>query len=100
MRRANALSVAEQEEIARGLAVGSSIRQLARELGRAASSTICREVSRNGGRRRYRPSLADERTSMRALRPNPAGWRAIPSFVLWWPTGSRTGGRRSRCLVG
>lgn len=77
--RANALSVAEREEIARGLAVGSSIRQLARELGRAPS-TICREVSRNGGRRRYRPSLAEERASMRALRPKPCRLASDPEL--------------------
>lgn len=79
IRRANALSVAEREEIARGLAVGSSIRQLARELGRAPS-TICREVSRNGGARRYRPSLAEERASMRALRPKPCRLASYPEL--------------------
>lgn len=79
IRRANALTVAEREEIARGLAVGSSIRQLARELGRAPS-TICREVSRNGGARRYRPSLAEERASMRALRPKPCRLASYPEL--------------------
>lgn len=79
IRRANALTVAEREEIARGLAVGSSIRQLARELGRAPS-TICREVSRNGGARRYRPSLAEERALMRALRPKPCRLASYPEL--------------------
>lgn len=69
-RRAVSLSIAEREEIARGLAIGVSFRQMARELGRAPS-TISREVARNGGRRRYRPSRAEERASEQALRPKP-----------------------------
>ena len=45
------LSLAEREEISRGLAAGRSIRAIAVALGRAPS-TICREVNANGGRRR------------------------------------------------
>ena len=44
-----ALSLAEREEISRGVAVGLSIRTIASQLGRAPS-TISREIRRNGGR--------------------------------------------------
>jgi IS30 family transposase len=63
-----ALSLAEREEISRGLAVGQSFRSIAASLGRAPS-TVSREVSRNGGRRRYRASKADEAAWDRAHRP-------------------------------
>ena len=43
------LSLAEREEISRGLAAGLSLRAIAEGLGRAPS-TICREVNANGGR--------------------------------------------------
>ena len=45
------LSLAEREEVSRGLAAGRSIRAISTGLGRAPS-TICREVNTNGGRRR------------------------------------------------
>src|SRR6478735_1982350 len=48
------LSVAEREEISRGLAAGLSLRAIAAGLGRAPS-TISREVAaQGGGRRGYR----------------------------------------------
>ena len=47
------LSLAEREEISRGLAAGQSIRAIATALGRAPS-TVSREVSANGGPGRYR----------------------------------------------
>src|SRR6516225_1423797 len=43
-----ALRLGEQEEIFPGIAVGRSIRQIARSLGRAPS-TVSREIRRNGG---------------------------------------------------
>lgn len=67
-RAARALSVAEREEISRGLATGQSYRSIAAALGRAPS-TISREVNRNGGRRRYRAGNADQATWDRARRP-------------------------------
>jgi IS30 family transposase len=62
-----ALTLAEREEISRGIASGLSLRAIAAQLGRAPS-TISREVNRNGGRRRYRASKADEGAWKRAQR--------------------------------
>jgi len=67
-RSARVLSLAEREEISRGLAGGLSVRAIARRSGRAAS-TISREVARHGGRGRYRAIRSDERAWHRARRP-------------------------------
>lgn len=63
-----ALTLAEREEISRGIVTGRSIRSIAAELGRSPS-TISRELRRNGGRRRYRASRADKAAWDRAKRP-------------------------------
>src|SRR5947209_11458919 len=47
------LSLAEREDISRGVAAGRSARTIAAGLGRAAS-TISREIKANGGRSPYR----------------------------------------------
>jgi IS30 family transposase len=65
------LSLAEREEISRGLAAGDSLRQIAAGLERAAS-TVSREVSANGGRRGYRALSADKAAWQRARRPKEA----------------------------
>ena len=62
------LSVMEREEISRGVASGVSIRKIAGRLGRAPS-TVSREVTRNGGRSRYRALRADRAAWQRARRP-------------------------------
>jgi IS30 family transposase len=62
-----ALTLAEREEISRGGVVGQSIRSIAASLGRAPS-TVSREIGRNGGRRRYRASAADQAAWDRAHR--------------------------------
>ena len=54
------LSLAEREEVSRGLAVGEPVGAIARRLGRAPS-TVCREVAANGGRDRYRACAAGRR---------------------------------------
>jgi transposase, IS30 family len=68
VRSALRLSLAEREEISRGLAGGESLRSIGRRLGRA-SSTISREVGANGGRRRYRACRADKAAVRRVCRP-------------------------------
>src|ERR1700730_15558347 len=67
-RAREALSAFEREEISRGLTTQCSLRLIARQLGRSAS-TISREVSRNGGSDRYRASRSDQAAWDRALRP-------------------------------
>ena len=62
-----ALTLAEREEISRGVFAGQSLRSIAASLGRAPSS-ISREVRRNGGRRRYRASKAEQAAWHRAHR--------------------------------
>ena len=64
------LSLAEREEISRGLAGGESLRGIAARLGRAPS-TVTREVKMSGGRRRYRACRADVDALARARRPKP-----------------------------
>src|SRR4029079_12667708 len=66
-RHKRVLSLAEREEISRGLSAGSSLRHIARSLGRAASS-VSREVRRHGGRE-YRALEADRRAWRSAERP-------------------------------
>lgn len=67
-RSTRVLSLAEREEISRGICQGESLRSLARRLKRAASS-ISREVRRNGGTGKYRACHADQNAWQRALRP-------------------------------
>jgi hypothetical protein len=63
-----ALTVVEREHISRGLASGSSLRDIAKRLERAAS-TVCREVARHGGRPEFRAHEADRRAWDSTLRP-------------------------------
>ncbi len=65
-----ALTLAEREEISRGVVAGQSLRSIAASLGRAPS-TVSREIRCNGGRRRYRASKADQAAWDRAHRPKP-----------------------------
>lgn len=63
-----ALTLAEREEISRGVAIKRSIRQIAAQLGRAPS-TVSRELTRHGGTHTYRAAEADARAWERARRP-------------------------------
>lgn len=67
-RAAGRLSLEEREEISRGLAAGQSMRAIAAGLGRSPS-TITREVASNGGRSRYRATVADQAAWARSMRP-------------------------------
>jgi IS30 family transposase len=62
------LTLAERENISRGIACGSSIREIAKGLRRAVS-TVSREVARHGGRPQYRATDADQNAWESALRP-------------------------------
>jgi IS30 family transposase len=63
-----ALTLAEREDISRGIASGSPLREIARGPNRAASS-VCREVARHGGCPAYRAHDADHQAWVSALRP-------------------------------
>lgn len=67
-RSVRALSMADREEISRGLVAGESFRSIAGRIGRAPS-TVSREVAVNGGRDRYRAVDADARALRELARP-------------------------------
>ena len=71
------LTVAEREEISRGLRAGDSFRVIARRLDRAPS-TISREVTANGSRQRYRAWRAERRAAEKARRPKVAKLARCP----------------------
>ena len=88
-----ALTMAEREEISRGVVADQSLRRIAAILGRAPS-TVSREIHRNGGRRRYRANQADQAAWDRAKRPktcklaqNPVLARKVEQKLnqLWAP---------------
>jgi IS30 family transposase len=76
-RAQRSLSMAEREEISRGVAADEPCRQIAARLGRAPS-TVLRELARNGGRHRYRAQAADAAAFCRAQRPKAAKLVAQP----------------------
>ena len=78
-RSPRCLSVLEREEISRGLAEGLSTRLIARQLGRC-SSTVSREVARNGGRDVYRAASAEAACWDRARRPKVAKLASHPAL--------------------
>jgi len=80
----NRLSIAEREEISFQLAMGSSYRAIARQLGRSPS-TISREFCRNDSTAGYRAMAAQRKADKRCYR-KPKKLVSIPSlrhYVLW-----------------
>jgi IS30 family transposase len=78
-----ALTLAEREDISRGIASGSSLREIAKHLNRA-TSTVSREVIRHGGRPACRAHDADSQAWASALRPKRcllAGNRKLRNMV-------------------
>jgi transposase, IS30 family len=93
VRSRRTLSLAEREEISRGVVAGCSLRSIAASLNRAAS-TISREIQRNGGQQQYRATVADQAAWDRAHRPktcklaqNPALARIVANKLqsAWSP---------------
>src|SRR5580765_6629291 len=79
-RSSGRLSLAEREEISRGLAEGLSLRAIAAGRGRAPS-TISREgAAQGGGRRGYRAAPADQLAWARARRPQPCKLATRPAL--------------------
>lgn len=85
----------DREQIAEGLAAGLGYAEIARQLGRP-TSTVSREVIRNGGPSRYRPGRAQQATEQRARRhrdpgtaaekPPVAGDPAVDEFLTRFTT--------------
>ena len=69
-RSLRALTLAEREDISRGIASGCSLRTIAQQVKRAPS-TVSREVARHGGRVQYRAGTADSQAWESAVRPKP-----------------------------
>ena len=69
-RSRRVLTLAEREDISRGIASGCSMRVIAQRLGRAPS-TVSREVARHGGCAQYRANEADQQAWKSAQRPKP-----------------------------
>ena len=72
-----ALTLAEREEISRGLAADRSLRHIAATLGRAPS-TVSREIIRCGGAHAYRAVEADAQAWARTRRPTPCRLATAP----------------------
>jgi len=97
------LTLAEREEISRGLVADHSMRAIAKTLGRAPSS-ISREIKRNGGRHQYRANSADQAAWDKARRPKTcklAANRALARLVakklqLQWAPEQIAGWLKSR----
>jgi IS30 family transposase len=94
-----ALSLAEREEISRGIAAGHSARRIAACLGRSPS-TVSREVARHGGRYGYRAAEADQRAWQRARRPKPCLLSRRRRLRLVVAEKLAQSGRRSRFRAG
>jgi IS30 family transposase len=62
------LSLADREEISRGVAAGLSGREIARRMDRHYS-VVNREIARHGGRRAYRAAAAETGAAARRSRP-------------------------------
>lgn len=65
------LTLQDRREIAAGLTEGLGYAEIARRL-RRPTSTVSREVNRNGGHNHYRPDQADRAAIRRAQRRRPA----------------------------
>lgn len=78
-RSPRSLTLSEREEISRGLALGESLRSIARSLGRSPS-TVSREVARNGGSSRYRAAASDANAWERARRPKDCKLAVSPNL--------------------
>jgi IS30 family transposase len=102
-RSQRTLTLAEREDISRGIASGLSIREIARGLQRAAS-TVSREVVRNGGQPPYRANEADQQAWKSALRSKPClltNHRKLRTIVankliLDWSPGQISGWQKIR----
>lgn len=90
-RSSRVLSSSEREEISRGLSADLTLTEIADLIGRS-TSTVSREVKRNGGKSAYRANLADRRAWTQSKRPKkcllalnePLRWAVAEKLSLDW----------------
>jgi len=82
------LSLPQREEISRGLSAQLSMAEIARRLGKP-TSTISREIKRNGTRCSYRAMQADERAWEQTRRPKPCLLKGNPELCRYVAHGLR-----------
>ena len=89
------LSLAEREELSRGLVAGDSLRAIAMRL-RRAPSTISREVAWSGSRDGYRAWRADREGSSGASDPSRRSLLSTRGCAVKWSGGCAPTGLRNR----
>ncbi|MGA9243254.1 MAG: helix-turn-helix domain-containing protein [Silvibacterium sp.] len=77
------LTLAEREDISRGIASGSSIREIGSGLDRAAS-TVSREITHHGGRSAYRAHDADNQAWKSATAISSLSGLVVASVVTYF----------------
>ncbi|MEW2498714.1 helix-turn-helix domain-containing protein [Streptomyces nodosus] len=82
-----------------GIAAGESGRQLAKRLGRSAS-TVSREIARNGGRDRYRAASAEQPPTSAGAAPSGPSSPNNLLFAPWWKPSWPCAGHPSRSRDG
>ena len=98
-RSPTAFTLAEREEISRGLSAKHSMRRIARTLQRAPS-IISREIGRNGGRQGYRVAQADRGRASEHNTPKTVCWPSMASCGLSSLTSWHWTGPRNRYQAG
>ncbi|WP_368861434.1 helix-turn-helix domain-containing protein [Frankia tisae] len=93
--RGRELTLAEREEISRGLAAELSHRVIAVRLERS-QSIVSREVNRNGGNSGYRAAEAQKRADAQRRRPKISSLSRRGGCMSWSLPGLRTTILRSR----
>lgn len=83
-----ALTLAEREEISRGIASNISVRKIAVTIGRSPS-TVSREIARHGDRDKYRAFDADAKAWVQAKRPKQCRLATHPK--LKWAVANKLG---------
>lgn len=77
---ANPLIMSEREEIRAGIERGDPISAIATGLDRCGS-TISREITRNGGKKRYRAHTAQQRADTERARPKTTVFEVTPALA-------------------
>jgi IS30 family transposase len=81
-RAQDRLTLAQREEISRGISANLSARRIAQSIGKH-HSTVSREIKRNGGEATYRATVAEKSAWERAARPKPCLLRQRPRLCAY-----------------